>query len=170
MTDFRQKEPTEGGQPSVRTVVRMLATPAGLALGWWCYDHDPAAIRRTQLRRDAALRSDDYVSLMIDGLSDKRSAFYFRTNSNGAMGRRPHRQRGGERGGRDLGRAHADRRRGVEGGDAHPWTTLRYPRDVSSMGMNFRRFLPRTNEELLWRAWRRPEGLRFLNVRGRSRG
>jgi hypothetical protein len=137
VTDFRQKEPTEGGQPSVRTVVRMLATPAGLALGWWCYDHDPAAIRRTQLRRDAALRSDDYVSLMIDGLSDKRSAFYFRTNSNGAMWDGDHidNEVGNEEwdGIWDV-RTQID----AEGWKVEmliPWTTLRYPRDVSSMGM-----------------------------------
>ncbi len=172
VTDFRQKEPTEGGQPSVRTVVRMLATPAGLALGWWCYDHDPAAIRRTQLRRDAALRSDDYVSLMIDGLSDKRSAFYFRTNSNGAMWDGDHidNEVGNEEwdGIWDV-RTQID----AEGWKVEmliPWATLRYPRDVSSMGMNFRRFLPRTNEELLWRAWRRPEGLRFLEREGKVEG
>src|SRR5690606_21110098 len=73
ITDFHQKEPTEGGTPSERTVVRLLATPTGLAVGWWLYDRAPAGIVRTQLRRDATLRSDDYVSLMIDGLRDQRS-------------------------------------------------------------------------------------------------
>ena len=83
--DFKTKEPTEGGVPSERTIVRLLATPTGLAIGWWNYDRDVEGRRRSQLRRDAELRSDDYVSLMIDGLRDKRSAFYFRTNSNGAL-------------------------------------------------------------------------------------
>jgi len=73
--DFKTKEPTEGGTPSERTVVRLLATPQGLAVGWWNYDRDVAGRRRSQLRRDAELRSDDYVSLMVDGLRDKRSAF-----------------------------------------------------------------------------------------------
>ncbi|MBU6367993.1 MAG: hypothetical protein KJT01_17395, partial [Gemmatimonadetes bacterium] len=85
ITDFRQRDPREGAPASERTVVRLLATPAGLAVGWWCYDRDPAHIVRSQLRRDAELRSDDYVSLSVDGLHDRRSGFYFRTNANGAL-------------------------------------------------------------------------------------
>src|SRR5688572_21244970 len=41
ISDFHQKDPLEGQTPSERTVVRMLATPAGLAVGWWLYDKDP---------------------------------------------------------------------------------------------------------------------------------
>ena len=33
--EFRQKEPVEGGTPSERTVVRLLATPKGLVVAWW---------------------------------------------------------------------------------------------------------------------------------------
>ena len=172
ISDFRQKEPVEGGTPTERTVVRLLSTPAGLAIGWWCYDRSPGGIVRTQLRRDAELRSDDYVSLMIDGLSDQRSAFYFRTNSNGALW-------DGEHVNNEVGNEEWD---GVwdartqvtaDGWTAEmliPWATLRYRRDVAAMGMNFRRFLPRTNEEVLWRAWRRTEGFRFLEREGTVTG
>jgi len=172
ITDFRQKEPTEGGAPSVRTVVRLLGTPAGLVIGWWCYDADPRAVRRTQLRRDAALRSDDYVSMMIDGLSDKRSAFYFRANSNGAMWDGDHINT--EEGNEEWdGIWDVRTQLTSEGWTAEmviPWATLRYRRDVTAMNMNFRRFLPRTNEELLWRAWKRTEGLRFLESGGTVAG
>jgi hypothetical protein len=148
--------------------VRLLATPSGLAIGWWLYDSDAAHIVRSQVRRDAELRSDDYVSMGIDGLHDKRSAFYFRTNANGAMW-------DGE---------HVDIERGNESWDGVwdvrtsitnegwfaemliPWATLRYAEGDSVMGMNFRRFMPRKNEETLWRAWRRTEGLRFLEKEG----
>jgi len=170
--EFHQKEPVEGGTPSERTVVRMLATPEGLVIGWWMYDRDPANIVRTQLRRDAALRADDYVSMMIDGLSDQRSAFFFRTNSNGAMwdGEHINIEEGNEEwdGIWDV-RTQIN----ADGWTAEmliPWATLRYPKDVAQMGMNFRRFLPRTNEELLWRAWRRTEGLRFLEREGTITG
>lgn len=172
ITDFHQKEPTEGGTPSVRTVVRLLATPEGLAVGWWCYDDEPAAIRRTQLRRDAALRSDDYVSMMVDGLSDKRSAFYFRTNSNGSLWDGDHVTT--EDGNEEWDGIWDARTQITDFGWTAevyiPWATLRYRRDVTSMNMNFRRFLPRTNEELLWRAWRRTEGLRFLERGGTVTG
>ena len=168
ITDFRTKEPTEGGTPSERTVVRLLATPAGLVVGWWNYDHDVGKRLRSQLRRDAELRSDDYVSMVIDGLSDKRSAFYFRTNSNGALwdGEHVNFESGNEEWDGIW-----DARTAVQA-DVWtaemfiPWATLRYPKDVSAMGMNFRRFLPRTNEEVLWRAWRRGQGYRFLDEEG----
>ena len=168
ITDFRQKDPVEGAPGTERTVVRLLATPTGLAIGWSCYDRDAANIVRSQVRRDAELRSDDYVSMGIDGLHDKRSAFYFRSNANGAMW-------DGE---------HVDIETGNESwdgvwdvrtsitGDGYfvemfiPWATLRYAEGDSVMGMNFRRFLPRKNEENLWRAWRRTEGLRFLEKEG----
>lgn len=170
--EFRQKEPVEGGTPSERTVVRLLATPQGLVVAWWMYDRNVAGIMRTQLRRDAELRSDDYVSMAIDGLSDQRSAFYFRTNSNGAMW-------DGEHVSFESGNEEWDgvwdvrTQINADGWTAEmliPWATLRYPEDVSQMQMNFRRFLPRTNEELLWRAWRRTEGLRFLERTGTIAG
>lgn len=170
--EFRQKEPVEGGTPSERTVVRLLATPQGLVVGWWLYDRNIDGIMRTQLRRDAELRSDDYVSMAIDGLSDQRSAFYFRTNSNGAVW-------DGEHVTLETGNEEWDgiwdvrTQINADGWTAEmliPWATLRYPEDVSQMNMNFRRFLPRTNEELLWRAWRRVEGLRFLERAGTIAG
>ncbi len=170
--EFRQKEPVENGEPTERTVVRLLATPSGLVIGWWLYDRDPAGIVRTQLRRDAALRSDDYVSMGIDGLMDQRSAFYFRTNSNGALwdGEHINIENGNEEW---DGVWDARTQINSDGWTAEmfiPWATLRYPKDVTQMGMNFRRFLPRTNEELLWRGWRRTEGLRFLEQEGTITG
>ena len=168
ITDFRQRDPQEGAPSTQRTVVRLLSTPAGLAVGWWCYDTEAGRIVRSQLRRDAELRTDDYVSMGIDGLHDRRSAFYFRSNANGALW-------DGE---------HLDTERGNEGWDGVwdartsvttegyfvemliPWATLRYADGDSVMVMNFRRFIPRTNEETLWRAWKRTEGFRFLDRAG----
>jgi hypothetical protein len=170
--EFRQKEPVENGEPSERTVVRLLATPKGLVIGWWLYDRNPAGIVRTQLRRDAALRADDYVSMVIDGLSDQRSAFYFRTNSNGALWDGEHVTF--ESGNEEWdGVWDARTQINADGWTVEmfiPWATLRYPTDVTQMRMNFRRFLPRTNEELLWRAWRRTEGLRQLEKAGTITG
>lgn len=168
ITDFRQRDPNEGAPSTERTVVRVLATPVGMAVGWWCYDSDAANIVRSQVRRDAELRTDDYVSMGIDGLHDRRSAFFFRSNANGALW-------DGE---------HVDFESGNENWDGVwdvrarvtnegyfvemliPWATLRYADGDSVMGMNFRRFMPRKNEEVLWRSWRRTEGIRFLEKEG----
>lgn len=168
ITDFRQKDPVEGAPATERTVVRLLATPRGLVVGWMLYDSDPSRLVRTQLRRDATLRSDDYVSLMVDGLSDQRSAFYFRTNVNGALwdGEHVNIETGNEEW---DGVWDARTQVTAEGWSVEmriPWATLRYPKDVHQMGMNFRRFLPRKNEEVLWRGWKRTQGFRFLEAEG----
>ncbi len=49
------------------------------------YDSDRSGIRASQLRRDADLSSDDNVTILIDSRRDRRGAFLFRTNPNGAM-------------------------------------------------------------------------------------
>jgi len=168
ITDFRQRDPQEGAPASERTVVRLLATPEGLAIGWWCYDRAANRIVRSQLRRDAELRSDDYVSLMVDGLHDKRSAFYFRSNANGALWDGEHLNF--EQGNDDWDGVWDVRSRvngeGYQVEMLIPWATLRYPAADSLFGMNFRRFMPRKNEEVMWRAWKRTEGFRFLEREG----
>src|SRR2546426_12601564 len=50
-----------------------------------CYDSNMRSVRASQLRRDADLSSDDNVRLLIDSFDDRRSAFVFGTNPNGAM-------------------------------------------------------------------------------------
>ncbi len=172
ITEFRTREPSEGGVPSERTVVRVVATADGLAVGWWCYDGEPQLIRRTQMRRDAELRSDDYVSLGVDGLFDQRSGFYFRTNANGALwdGEHVNSEQGNEEW---DGVWDARARVTADGWVAEmliPWATLRYRRDGDVWGMNFRRFIRRKNEELLWSAWKRTEGIRFLEAEGEVDG
>src|SRR5438094_9962209 len=42
-------------------------------------------VRASELRRDADLSSDDNVQLLIDSFRDRRGAFVFGTNPNGAM-------------------------------------------------------------------------------------
>lgn len=168
ITDFRQRDPDEGAPGSERTVVRLLATPAGLAIGWWCFDRTPERIVRSQLRRDAELRPDDYVSVAVDGLHDRRSGFYFRANANGALWDGEHIDF--ESGNESWDGIWDVRSRVTEDGYQVemliPWATLRYADGDSLMGMNFRRFIPRRNEEILWHAWKRTEGFRFLEREG----
>jgi hypothetical protein len=168
ITDFRQRDPKMGEPGSERTVVRLLATPRGLAIGWHCYDREPQRLVRSVLRRDQELRADDYVSVAIDGLQDRRSGFYFRANANGALWDGEHINF--EQGNEDWDGVWDARGRIT--GDGYivemliPWATLRYRRTGSDFVMNFRRFIRRKNEEQLWRSWKRTEGLRFLETAG----
>src|SRR5258706_13918632 len=85
ITDFRQREPASAAPASERTVIKVLRDAEALYIAVRCYDADARAVRASQLRRDADLSSDDNVQLLIDSFDDRRSAFLFGTNPNGAM-------------------------------------------------------------------------------------
>jgi len=172
ITDFRQRDPTEGEPSSERTVVRVLAGPEALYVGVRAYDRDAAAVRATQLRRDADLTVDDYITLLIDSFHDRRGAFLFRTNPNGAMW--------------DAQLLGIDNVNESWNGiwdvsvtrDSLGWTaefripyqTLRFPRGATSLGFNVQRFIRRKNEEALWQSYRRTEGLLQLLNEGQLTG
>ena len=172
LTDFRQQDPAEGRPGSERTVVRVLSTPHGLYVGLWAYDSRPDAIRHAQLRRDGEFESDDSFSILLDPLHDHRSGLVFTINPNGAL--------------EDAevvsfeddneewdGVWDARARITSVGWTAEvliPWQTLRYRPDVPVWGANFRRVIRRTNERVLWQAWRRTEGLLFMPAEGALEG
>jgi hypothetical protein len=170
--EFTQREPDEGQPATEHTVVRFLARPDGLYIGFWGYDRDPGGIRHAQLRRDADFESDDSFYLLLDPQQDKRSGFIFAVNPNGAMA-------DGEiikvddtnfdwDGVWDARAVITD-----EGWFAEiviPWSTLRYRVGAPAWGLNVRRFLRRTNQDALWRASKRQQGLLFQEDEGEITG
>ena len=85
IADFRQREPSAGAPASERTVIKVLRDAGALYVAVRAYDSDMRRVRATELRRDADLSSDDNVVLLIDSFHDRRGAFVFGTNPNGAM-------------------------------------------------------------------------------------
>ena len=83
--DLRQREPLEGSPATERTVVKVAHDADALYIVVRCYDSNMRSVRASQLRRDADLSSDDNVQLLIDSFDDRRSAFVFATNPNGAL-------------------------------------------------------------------------------------
>jgi hypothetical protein len=169
ITDFRQREPLEGAPASERTVVKVLRDDEALYVAVHAYDREPSAIRASQLRRDADLSSDDNVTLLIDSFHDKRSAFLFQTNPNGAMW-------DAQFSGVDVlnenwnGIWDVAVSRDSTGWIAEfriPFRTLRFQSGVGAeFGFNVRRFIRRKNEETLWRGWGRTQGLYQLLTEG----
>lgn len=162
VTDFRQREPSAGAPASERTVVKVLRDGAALYIAVRAYDGHARHVRASELRRDADLSSDDNVQLLIDSFHDRRGAFVFGTNPNGAMW--------------DAQLVGIDdlnenwngiwdvvATRDSTGWIAEfriPFRTLRFhPGDDLRFGFNVRRFIRRKNEEDLWRSWGRAEGL-----------
>src|SRR3989449_2682887 len=162
ISDFRQREPLAGAPASERTVVKVLRDAAALYVAVRAYDSDIRHVRASELRRDADLSSDDNVQLLIDSFHDRRGAFVFGTNPNGAMW--------------DAQLVGIDNLNEDWNGiwdvvvtrDSAGWTaefripfrTLRFYRGEDlRFGFNVRRFIRRKNEQDLWRSWGRAEGL-----------
>ena len=81
---FLQREPTEGGRPSERTVLRVLVDGDYLYFGIRCYDPEPQRIMASRMRRDAQLWEDDHIQIILDPYNDRRGGFFFSTNPLGA--------------------------------------------------------------------------------------
>ncbi len=164
ISDFRQREPQAGGEPSERTEVRVLYDDDNLYLGFVLHDSDPSEIRATQLRRDSISvgsfgsrlidsdQSDDTVAVVLDTFNDRRNAFLFAVNPLGTKLDATVR-------GESLVNTNWDERwdaaalvtdRGWEAEVAIPWAILRYDTNSAVWGMDLRRDIRRKNEEVLW--------------------
>ena len=169
ISDFRQREPREGARATERTVVKVLRDAEALYVLVHAYDRSPGDIRAAQLRRDADLGSDDNVTVLIDSFHDRRSAFLFQTNPNGAMW-------DAQFSGVDIlnpdwnGIWDVAVSRDATGWTAEfriPFRTLRFDAGAgASFGFNVRRFIRRKNEESLWRGWARTQGIYHLLAEG----
>ena len=168
ITDFRQRDPVEGARASERTVVRVLHDRDALYVAVRAWDRDAAGIKATQLRRDADLSSDDNVTILIDSFHDRRSAYLFQANPNGA---RWDAQITTQETNQDWnGIWNVATSRDSTGWTAIfriPFRTLRFSSGAgTAFGFNVRRFIRRKNEEDLWRGWRRTEGIDQLLAEG----
>lgn len=151
-----------GAPATQRTVVKAIRDGEALYIGVRAYDTEPSRVRARQLRRDADLSSDDNVQLLIDSFHDRRGAFVFGTNPNGARWDAQL---------TDLDNLNSDWNgiwdvavtRDPQGWTAEfriPFRTLRFhPGSDLRFGFNVRRFIRRNNEQDLWRSWGRAEGL-----------
>lgn len=162
MSDFTQQEPNEGADPSRRTEVRVVYDEDHLYIGAKVFD-DPERILAFQRRRDAGLGTDDRFMWILDTFLDGRTGYFFEINAAGLMGD------GLITGGQGFGinkswdgiwEARTDIQ--DDGWSAEiriPFQTLNFNPESDTWGINFQRTIRRTNEEILWRGWRRNEGL-----------
>jgi len=168
ITQLVQREPREGIPSTERTVVRVLRTATALFVGVRADDRSASLIRASQLRRDADLTVDDYVTLLLDSFHDRRSAFLFRTNPNGAMWDAQ------LEGFDDLNESWNGIWDVAVDRDSTGWTaefripfrTLRFHAGGATLGFNVERFIRRKNEEALWRSFGRTQGLLQLTEEG----
>ena len=160
--DFRQREPAEGAAATERTVVRVARDADALYVGVRLYDRDVGGLRASQLRRDADLwDNDDMITLLIDGLRDRRSGFLFGTNPNGAMwDAEITLQDEADENWNGIWQVAVSRDAGGWTAEFRiPFRTLRFRADTAAaFGLNVQRSIRRKNEEDLWQGFRRTQG------------
>ncbi len=171
VSDFTQQEPVEGGTPSQRTRVRIVYDDNNLYIGAEIFD-DPAEVIARQRARDAFLFTDDRFAWVLDTFRDGRTGYYFETNAAGVLSDGLISGSGG-RGGGGFGGVNRSwdgiwevrTSRHDEGWTAEiriPFRTLNFDDNGEPWGINFQRSIRRHNEEVLWRGYRRTEGLNRL--------
>lgn len=166
ISDFRQQEPTEGGQPSERTEVRIIYTADALFLGVWCYDSAPQRIRATERRRDANMGSDDSFGFVLDPSHSHRDSYFFRTNPLGTLWDALITDEGKLHNQEWDGRWEVAAKIHSWGWGAEiriPFKTLRIPATEESVwGIDFKREIRRKNENVVWSNYGRD--FRFVEV------
>ncbi len=188
IADFTQQEPVEGGRPSEETEIRVLFDEDDLYIGAVFYD-DPEGVLAYQRQRDASLGTDDRFMWILDTFLDGRTGYFFEINPAGLMGDGILTGGGGGGGGGGFRGGGGKAWDGIweartamrpDGWSAEiriPFRTLNFNPELGSWGINFQRTIRRRNEEILWRGYRRNEGLfrpvyagRLTGLRNLSQG
>ncbi len=84
VTEFKQKEPTQGGEPSERTEVWVAYDDEALYVAARLYDSSPDSIMRILNRRDN-YGTSDWFTLFLDPYNDKRTGNYFMVGPAGSI-------------------------------------------------------------------------------------
>lgn len=77
-------EPKEGGAPTGRTRVQVLASSRAIVFGIVCEDPDPRGIVSYTKQRDGSMSSEDHLEIVLDTFLDGRSGYTFWVNPSGA--------------------------------------------------------------------------------------
>ncbi|MBA7576088.1 hypothetical protein ES708_17925 [subsurface metagenome] len=178
ISDFTQRELTEGADPTEKTEVRIMYDDENLYFGIMCYDSEPDKIIHKELKWDGGgvtgrgrfTPIDDMFTFVIDTYNDKRTGLYFAVNPNGAQYDGSF-ENGDYQINFNWNGIWEVRSRITDYGwsseIAIPFKTLRFPTtDTQEWAINFMRNIRRKNEEVLWRGWGRNDGINRLSKTG----
>jgi len=174
VSEFRQKDPTEGAPASEATQVRILYDDSFLYIGVHLLDSDPSLIRASELRRDNELESDDSFTIVLDSHHDHRNAFLFRVNPRGTRFDaliRNESFRIFTEWDEDWTVAATIGEAGWTAEIAIPFNILRFSGDQEQLwGVNFERRIKRKNESDYWTSWNRDFDFFQVSQAGHLRG
>ncbi len=78
--DFIQFQPRRGDPAQFQTIVKLAYDEHFIYFGFFCYDPQPENIAARLGKRDADLRPDDSVYVLLDTFNDRQSCYYFGSN------------------------------------------------------------------------------------------
>jgi hypothetical protein len=162
-------EPVEGGVPSRRTVVRVLASERALVFGILCHHDDPDEIVSYSVERDASLDGQDHVHLVLGTYRDGRSGYVFTINPTGARHDAIVTDRGEGENVHWDGIWEAGTARVPEGWSAEiriPLLTLGFREGLSAWHFNVERYVSCLNETCRWAATSRHNRRMQTNLAG----
>lgn len=173
VTNFTQREPAEGEQPSEQTKVAILYDQHNIYFGIWCYDSQPDKISAKKMNRDFNWGSDDNIEIMISPFNDNRNGYLFITNPNGAMADVWLGNGGGNNtdwnGVWDV-RVTRDKN-GWYAEFVIPFSTLKFKNEeVQTWAVNFERNIRRKNEQVRWQGWSRQFDIDNITQSGKLEG
>jgi hypothetical protein len=175
ITEFFQKEPNEGQPATEKSEVRILYSRNEVYFGIVCFESEPKKIAARELRRDVSQELDDHFEIVIDSSRNRRNAYVFQINPLGTQRDAliTDEQEPGDSGDGDSGwdgvwtsRARITAE-GWTATVAIPFSTLNFMQTQNVVwGINFKRFIRHSNEEILWTAWRRSFGINKISEAG----
>ncbi|MBO6574886.1 MAG: carbohydrate binding family 9 domain-containing protein [Rhodothermales bacterium] len=154
ISDFVEKEPVEGGTPSVLTEVAIVYTADALLVGARMHAQDPSRINALVTRRDVQSNAEQLV-ISLDTYLNRRTAYSFGITAGGA--RIDYYQDGDSQGNADYSFDPvwaASARVSGPGWTAEmriPFSQLRFNEsDRQVWGLNINRQIPNSNEDIYW--------------------
>ncbi len=152
--DFVQHEPLDGVPATEQTEIRVVFTGNTLFFGITAFDANPEAIVAREMERDSRIFQDDSI-ILLDTFHDRRNAYTFETNLNGARSDTLVTDEG-----RDLnlqwdGIWHSAAQRTASGWTveiAIPFSTLRFDPSAPAWGFNVQRHIAHKRETTHWSA------------------
>jgi len=175
ITDFTQKEPTEGAEPTDSMEVRFVYDEAALYVGARMSTKNAPGVQAPLGRRDSSGQTE-HIQIWLDTFLDRRTAAMFGVTASGVRLDRFHSSDNEDNS--DGGFDPVWEARAVEQADGWtaelwiPFSQLRFiPQAEQTWGLNVRRFRPTLDEEDYWVLVPRTERVfisRFGDLRGVS--
>jgi|TARA_B110000914_G_scaffold207836_1_gene204879 hypothetical protein len=156
ITQFVQRLPQDGAQPTEKSEMRILFDDNNLYFGFTFFDSEPEKVRATILNRGGYIHRDDKLEIALDTYLDRRNAYLFEMNPLGTQDdalitdeNRPSLDEWAWDG------IYLSEGRITDFGwvleVAIPWNTLRFPnKNELIMGIAVKRYINRKNESVMW--------------------